>query len=48
MRQKKIQNIFENEHDLLWPTKYEHRIASGEKFIVPENLFNRIELKDEN
>ena len=43
---EKIQNIFETKHDLSWPTKYEHRIANGEKFTVPENLFNRIELTD--
>ncbi|MBO7645332.1 MAG: class I tRNA ligase family protein, partial [Alphaproteobacteria bacterium] len=41
---KKIQNIFENERDLSWPTEYEHRIKNGEKFTIPENLFNRIEL----
>lgn len=40
---EKIQNIFEIKHDLSWPTKYEHRVANGEKFVVPENLFNRIE-----
>ena len=44
---EKIHNIFENKHDLSWPTKYEHRIANGEKFVVPENLFNRIELKED-
>ena len=42
----KIQNVFETKHDLSWPTKYEHRIANGDKFIVPENLFNRIELNE--
>lgn len=41
---EKMQNVFEIKHDLSWPTKYEHRIANGEKFVVPENLFNRIEL----
>lgn len=41
---EKMQNVFETKHDLSWPTKYEHRIANGEKFVVPENLFNRIEL----
>ena len=41
---EKIQNIFEIKHDLSWPTKYEHRIKTQEKFVVPENLFNRIEL----
>lgn len=45
---EKIQNIFETKHVLSWPTEYEHRIKNGEKFVVPENLFNRIELKDEN
>ena len=44
---EKIQNIFETKHDLSWPIKYEHRIANGEKFVVPENLFNRIELNTE-
>ena len=43
---EKIQNVFETKHDLSWPTKYEHRIANGEKFTVPENLFNRIELTE--
>ena len=43
---EKIQNVFETKHDLSWPTKYEHRIANGEKFVVPENLFNRIELAE--
>ncbi len=41
---EKMQNVFEIKHYLSWPTKYEHRIANGEKFVVPENLFNRIEL----
>ena len=39
----KIQNIFDTKHDLSWPTKYEHRIANGEAFVIPENLFNRID-----
>jgi methionyl-tRNA synthetase len=43
---EKIQNVFENKHDLSWPTKYEHRITNGEKFVIPENLFNRIELAE--
>jgi methionyl-tRNA synthetase len=43
----KMQNVFEIKHDLSWPTKYEHRIANGEKFVVPENLFNRLELPEE-
>ncbi len=40
---KKIQNIFVKTHDLSWPTKYEHRIDDGIEFVVPENLFNRID-----
>ena len=44
---EKIQNIFETKHDLSWPTKYENRIAAKEKFVVPENLFNRLELNTE-
>jgi len=44
---EKIQNIFAGAHDLSWPTMYEHRIESGEKFTVPENLFTRIELNDD-
>ena len=40
---RKMQNIFENTHDLSWPTKFEQRIKDGEKFIIPENLFNRID-----
>ncbi len=44
---QKIQNVFEIKHDLSWPTKYDHRIQDGEHFVVPENLFNRIELNDE-
>ena len=39
----KIQNVFATIHDLSWPTKYEHRINDGDGFIVPENLFNRID-----
>ena len=44
---ERIQNIFAGEHDLSWPTMYEHRIVTGEKFTVPENLFTRIELNDD-
>lgn len=43
---EKMQNVFEIKHDLSWPTKYEHRISNGEKFVVPENLFNRVELTE--
>jgi len=40
---EKIQNIFAIKQDLSWPTKYEHRIADGTEFVVPENLFARID-----
>ena len=39
----KMQNIFADTHDLSWPEKYEHRIPDGAEFVVPENLFNRID-----
>ena len=39
----KMQNVFVNKHDFSWPTKYEHRINDGDEFVVPENLFNRID-----
>ena len=39
----KMQNIFATKHDLSWPEKFETRIADGEQFSVPENLFNRID-----
>ena len=40
---EKMQAIFAHQHDLSWPTKYEHRINDGDEFVVPENLFNRID-----
>ncbi|MEE1111341.1 MAG: methionine--tRNA ligase [Alphaproteobacteria bacterium] len=40
---EKMQNVFVNAHDLSWPNTYEHRINDGDEFIVPENLFNRID-----
>jgi tRNA-binding EMAP/Myf-like protein len=40
---EKIQNVFVCKHELSWPEKYEHRINNGEEFVVPENLFNRID-----
>ena len=39
----KMQNVFTTTHDLSWPTQYEHRINDGAEFVVPENLFNRID-----
>ncbi len=40
---EKMQNIFKPTHDLTWPSSYEHRINDGDEFVVPENLFNRID-----
>lgn len=40
---EKMQAVFKTSHDLSWPEFYEHRIADGEEFVVPENLFNRID-----
>ena len=40
---EKMQNIFAKKHNLSWPERFESRIANGEEFIVPENLFNRID-----
>ena len=39
----KMQNIFATTHDLSWPEHFESRITDGEEFVVPENLFNRID-----
>ncbi|MDE6478617.1 MAG: hypothetical protein K2L94_05235, partial [Alphaproteobacteria bacterium] len=39
----KIQSVFVTPHDLSWPTSFEHRIADGADFRVPENLFERID-----
>lgn len=40
---EKMQTVFSATHDLSWPTKFERRIANGEGFTVPENLFNRLD-----
>ena len=40
---EKIQSVFVSKSDLSWPENYEHRIADGAEFVVPENLFNRID-----
>lgn len=40
---EKMQNIFAIKHDLSWPTTFERRIADGEEFTVPDNLFERID-----
>ena len=40
---EKIRDVFATAHDLTWPGAFEHRIADGEGFTVPENLFERID-----
>lgn len=40
---KKMQQVFATELDSSWPTTFEHRIKDGAEFVVPENLFNRID-----
>ncbi|MCM1224258.1 MAG: class I tRNA ligase family protein, partial [Lachnospiraceae bacterium] len=40
---EKMQAVFAASHDLTWPAAFERRIADGEQFTVPENLFNRID-----
>ena len=39
----RIQNIFGIKHDLSWPIKFDTRIENGESFVVPDNLFARID-----
>ncbi|MCL1786298.1 MAG: methionine--tRNA ligase [Alphaproteobacteria bacterium] len=39
----KMRDIFGNSRDLSWPVKYEWRIQDGKPFVVPENLFERID-----
>ena len=41
---EKIRAVFvDSELDLSWPDEYAPRVADGAKFIVPENLFSRID-----
>ena len=40
---EKMQNVFVAQNDLSWPEKFVARIADGAEFVVPENLFNRID-----
>ena len=40
---EKMREIFGTKRDISWPEKYERRIKDGESFIVPENLFERID-----
>lgn len=40
---EKMQNVFVTQNDLSWPEKFVARIADDAEFVVPENLFNRID-----
>lgn len=40
---EKMRAIFDVANDLSWPEKYERRVASGVRFVVPDNLFERID-----
>lgn len=40
---EKMQNIFKTELDLSWPHEFDARVKSGTKFVIPENLFERID-----
>lgn len=40
---EKIRGVFAADHDLTWPAAFERRVADGETFTVPENLFARID-----
>jgi len=40
---EKMQNIFIEKHDLSWPKQFEARIKDGTEFVIPENLFERID-----
>ncbi len=40
---EKMQNIFATPHDMTWPENFECRITDGAEFVVPENLFARID-----
>ncbi len=40
---EKIRAVFAAPHDMSWPARFERRVGDGEGFIVPENLFERID-----
>lgn len=40
---EKMQNIFADKHDLSWPHEFDARVKSGTEFVIPENLFERID-----
>ena len=40
---EKMRDIFANPHDMTWPDAFERRVAAGEGFSVPDNLFERID-----
>ena len=43
MLPKKCKTFLQKKQDLSWPKKYERRIADNAKFVVPENIFTRID-----
>lgn len=40
---EKMQNVFVLARDLTWPMTFEYRVKDGDEFVVPENLFARID-----
>ena len=40
---QKMQDIFKTNLDLSWPNEFDARVKSGTEFIIPENLFERID-----
>ncbi len=40
---EKIQAVFVDKNDLSWPKFYERRIKDDAEFVVPENIFSRID-----
>ncbi len=40
---QKMQAVFFNKPDLSWPSEYANRIEDNAEFVVPENLFERID-----
>ena len=40
---EKIQAVFVDKNDLSWPKFYERRIKDDVEFVVPENIFSRID-----
>jgi len=40
---QKMQDIFQTKLDLSWPHEFDARVKSGTEFVIPENLFERID-----